>query len=158
MLRLVYNLRELDFSQLMEVYIEGNLEKGDLLQAEQDFYQYLQEGFFNRPGDVYCLWEIEGRCVAALRLQAYRDGLLLEALETVPALRRKGHGRALVLAALKRFPEKKVYVHIAGWNKASIALHEGCGFQKISDCAVYADGSVTNRAGTYVYEEKRLGG
>ena len=52
-------MRELNFAQLMEVYAESNRENGDefyphmpegqrLLQAEQDFYQYLRESFFKR--------------------------------------------------------------------------------------------------------------
>ncbi len=163
MLRLAYSLQELDFGQLMEVYLEGNQENGEefyphlppaqqVFRAEQDFYQYLQEGFFTQPGDVYCLWAPEGRYKAALRLQAYRDGLLLEALETAPRHRRKGYGRALVEAALARFSGQRIYVHISKRNRPSIALHEGCGFRKIADMAVYADGSVTDRAYTYIHE------
>ncbi len=162
MLRLVYRLQGLNFAELMDVYEEGNRENGaefypelpqaqQLLRAEQDFYQYLQEGFFNRLGDVYCLWVPERACVAALRLQTYRDGLLLEALETAPKQRRKGHASALVQAVQKEFPGRKIYVHISKQNHPSIALHEGCGFRRISDSAVYADGSVTNRANTYLY-------
>ncbi len=165
MLRVIRNLRELPFGDLMKVYREGNEENGaelyphlsvgqQVYQAERDFYQYLQEGFFTHPEDCCCLWEAGGRLVAALRLQAYRDGLLLEALETAPDRRRQGHGKALVQAVLESIPGKKVYVHIANWNKASILLHKKCGFVKLLDHAVYADGSVTDRACTYVLGEK----
>ncbi len=153
MLRVIRNLRQLDFSQLMEVYLEGNLEKGNLLQAEQDFYQYLKEGFFTQPDDRYCLWVPEGKYVAALRLQRYRDGLLLEALETAPQRRRKGCAEALVRAVLETASFEKVYVHIAFWNKPSVSLHEKCGFRKILDHAVYADGTYTDRSGTWLYEK-----
>ncbi len=146
MLRIIRRLQDLRFSQLVEVYAESVC----TLEQEQDFYQYLREGFFTRPGDVYCIWEAQRAYKAALRLQTYRDGLLLEALETAPDERRKGYGKALVEAALAAFPNDIVYAHIAHRNKASIALHEACGFQKISDTAVYADGSVTGRAGTYL--------
>ncbi len=162
MLKLAYRLEELSFLKLMEVYIEGNEENGaelyphlskqrQILEAEQDFLQYLQEGFFDRPGDVYCLWEADGEYKAALRLQRYQDGLLLEALETPPQHRRRGYAKALVRAALAQFPEERIYVHIAPWNEASIRVHEGCGFRKVSETAVYADGTATDRAGTFLF-------
>ncbi len=152
MLKIIKTLKELPFSALMEVYREGNLKKGDLLTAEQDFYQYLKEGFFTEPEDCYCLWEKGGTLVSALRLQGYKDGLLLEALETAPEHRRKGHAEALVHSVLAAFADRKIYVHIEKKNKASALLHEKCGFFKILDYAVYADGSVTRSAVTYVRE------
>ncbi len=149
MLQVAYSLRELDFSGLMAVYAGST---GGRLQAEQDFYQYLQEGFFDRPGDCCCLWEVDGHPVSALRLQGYRDGLLLEALETAPAYRRKGHAKALIMAVLTRFSGRKIYAHVEKKNRASLVLHEACGFREISDMAVFADGSVTAKAVTYLYE------
>ncbi len=153
MLRTVTSLAKLPFGELMAVYLEGNLEKGNLLQAEQDFYQYLKEGFFTQPENRYCLWAPEGTCVAALRLQRYRDGLLLEALETAPEHRRKGYAEALVRAVLESVSGQKVYVHIVFGNKPSVFLHEKCGFRKILDHAVYVDGTYTTRAGTWLYEK-----
>ncbi len=146
MLRIVRRLQDLRFSQLVEVYAESVC----TLEQEQEFYQYLREGFFTRPGDVYCIWEAEGAYKAALRLQTYRDGILLEALETAPGERRRGYAKALVQAALEAFPNKKVYVHIDRRNRVSLGLHEACGFRKISDTAVFADGTATDRAGTFV--------
>ncbi len=146
-MRIVWSLRELEFGKLMEVYAGST---GGSLLAEQDFYQYLSQCFFTQPGDCYCLWETEDSYKAALRLQAYRDGLLLEALETAPECRRKGFAKALVKTVLAHFPEQRIYVHIDGKNKASLALHQACGFRKIADTATLADGSVTSRAGTYV--------
>lgn len=55
MLYLAKSLQQLQFGKLMEVYIEGNLEKAaevGLLQAEQDFYQYLRDCF--SPLTVRC--------------------------------------------------------------------------------------------------------
>ncbi len=154
MLKIVRNLRDLPFSAIMEVYLEGNQKKGDLLTAEQDFYQYLKEGFFTQPEDCCCLWQVQGKPVSALRLQSYQDGLLLEALETAPEHRRKGYAESLVRAVLAAFPDRKIYVHIEKRNKASALLHEKCGFSRILEHAVYADGSVTSRAATYVREIK----
>lgn len=158
-------LRNIDFTQLMDLYQEGNRENGaefyadlpagqQLLRAEQDFYDYLRAGFFNRPGDRYCIWEENGRYVSALRLQRYADGCLLEALETHPDHRGRGYARRLIRAALETISEKKIYVHISHRNAASIAVHTACGFRKIADHARYADGSVNSRCGTYLYEKQ----
>ncbi len=153
MLRVVYSLHQLSIGKLMEVYAGST---GGSLRAEQEMYQYLREGFFTRPGDRYCLWEEGGQVLSALRLQTYRDGLLLEALETAPAYRRQGCARALVQAVLAEADSPKVYVHIENGNKTSILLHEKCGFFKILDHAVYADGSVTGRAGTWLFEKEKM--
>ena len=85
MLILAQSIRDLSFSKLMGVYIEGNLENAEefypdlpegqkLMQAEQDFYQYLNEVFFRTSGAVYAIWEEQGAYVSALRLEPYRDG------------------------------------------------------------------------------------
>ncbi len=164
MLKIVKCLKELPFADLMEVYKEGNEENGQalypylskaqqLLQVEQDFYQYLKEGFFTQPEDCYCLWRADGSIVAALRLQSYGDGLLLEALETAPQFRRRGYAKVLVEGVLQQISYPRIYVHISKKNWASIALHESCGFRKIKDLAVYADGSVTHSASTYLYQK-----
>ena len=92
-------IHELAFGKLMEVYEEGNLKNGrelypeesesrQIALAEQDFYQYLQQIFFRTPGAVYYVLEEGGRYISALRLEPYRDGMLLEALETAPNQRR----------------------------------------------------------------------
>lgn len=161
MLKLIRTMGELDFSRLMDVYIEGNRENGNvfypqlppqeqLLRAEQDFYAYLRE-FFRTPGAVYALWEEKGRYISALRLEPYRDGLLLEALETMPDCRRQGYGKMLVLAALEAVWQENplpVYSHVHKRNHPSLAIHKACGFSRISEQAVYIDGSVTDRSCT----------
>ena len=126
-------LKQLHFSALMAVYEDGNRENGaqlypdlpagqQILRAEQDFYAYLQTGFFTQPGDLYCIWQEDGQYVAALRLQRYGDGLLLEALETHPAYRRRGYAEALIRAVLDRTRPEKLYSHISHRN--SQFLHE----------------------------------
>ena len=156
MLSVIRSLRELNFSQLMDVYLEGNLDKAEeglsLLEAEQDFYRYLQEVFFPTPGAVYCIWSEDGCYVSALRLEPYRDGWLLEALETAPKHRRRGYGRRL-LEAVTQMPEfTRIYSHIHRNNTASLGLHEVCGFRRILDYGVYIDGSVNRHTFTYVYQ------
>ncbi len=167
MLRIAYNLDQLRFGQLMAVYEESNTENGaefypklpagqQILQAEQDFYAYLREGFFDRPGDRYCIWEENGSYISALRLQRYQDGLLLEALETHPNYRGRGYAKALICAALEAAECDRVYVHISHRNAPSIAAHTACGFRKILDYSVYADGSSNGHCATYLFEKPTL--
>ena len=155
-------LAELDFSKLMYVYEEGNVENGSekypglpanrqLLQAEQDFYGYLQEVFFPTPGAVYMVWEEEDCYCSALRLEPYGDGLLLSALETAPALRRKGYAARLIRSVMQELGKKSpvtVYSHVSKKNIASLHTHLACGFEIVKDHAVYLDGSVTHNACT----------
>lgn len=158
MLQLAHKLSELNFSALMEVYIEGNLEKAEedltLLQAEQDFYQYLKECFFTVPGSVYCIWEEAGAYVSALRLEPYQDGWLLEALETAPRQRRKGYGEQLMRAVLARQEFGKIYSHVHKENIPSLGIHEKCGFRRISEQAVYIDGSVNQYTCSMCFERE----
>ena len=161
MLFLAKNLREISFSQLMEIYEEGNLENGGLMHpdlpenqqlmyAEQAFYQFLAEAFFPVPGAVYALWVEDGRYRSALRLEPYEDGLLLEALETAPKYRRQGYAEKLMRAVQEAFPQK-IYSHVSKRNKASLAIHEKCGFRQVLDYARYIDGSVAHNAITLCY-------
>lgn len=163
MLLLAHSLRDFSFSKLMEVYIEGNLENAEefypdlpdgqkLMQAEQDFYQYLHEVFFCMPSAVYAVWEEQGRYLSALRLEPYRDGLLLEALETEPSSRRQGYAEQLICAVQNHFRDQKMYSHVGKKNLPSLRVHEKCGFRRISEHAVYIDGSVNQRTCTLCWE------
>ncbi len=159
MLIIARSLKELRFSDLMEVYREGNLENArqfwpgvpenqQILLAEQNFYQYLKEGFFPQPGAVYCVWQVQDRYVSALRLEPYEDGLLLEALETAPEHRRRGYAKALIQSVLAWAPKGKIYSHVSRRNAASLATHTACGFEKVLEHAKYIDGSVTQNSVT----------
>ena len=163
MLQIAKSFRELDFGKLMAVYEEGNRENGlenypdepqarQMFLQEENFYQYLREVFFVTPGAVYALWESDGQYQAALRLEPYKDGLLLEALETAPAYRRQGYGRLLIQAVQAQFADKRIYSHVHKKNLPSLAIHEACGFQRISEQATYIDGSVNSRCCTLCYE------
>lgn len=166
MLLTVSKLKDLSFSKLMQVYEEGNRENGEefwpdmeenqrILRAEQEFYQYLQQIFFPAEGACYCIWVERGCYVSALRLEPYRDGLLLEALETAPGERRKGFAVKLIRAVQEQLPGEKIYSHVSKRNMASLRTHERCGFTRIAENAVYADGSVTNRSCTLCWEGKK---
>ena len=163
MLILARSIRDLSFSKLMGVYIEGNLENAEefypdlpegqrLMQAEQDFYQYLNEVFFRTSGAVYAIWEAQGSYVSVLRLEPYRDGLLLEALETAPSSRRQGYAEKLIRAVQEQFSNQRIYSHVSKKNAASLQVHEKCGFRRISEYAAYIDGSVNQRACTLCWE------
>ena len=158
MLILAHRLRELRFGELMKVYIEGNQEKAELNYsqepagaslrlAEEDFYRYLRDCFFRIPGAVYAVWEEQGSYVSGLRLDPYRKGMLLTALETAPLERRKGYAARLLGAVLEQ-AEGPVFSHVAKDNLPSLKLHEKLGFRKIQDTALYLDGSVDSRACT----------
>ena len=163
MLILAYSQRDFSFSKLMEVYIEGNMENAEefypdlpegqkLMQAEQDFYQYLNEVFFKTSGAVYAIWEERGAYVSALRLEPYHDGFLLEALETAPPSRRQGYAEKLIRAVQEQFPNQRIYSHVSKKNAASLRVHEKCGCRRISEHAAYIDGSVNQRACTLCWE------
>lgn len=167
MLTVARSLRELRFFSLMSVYEESNRENGEefyphlskqeqLLQAEQDFYNYLHDGFFPQANAAYFIWSEQGQYVSALRLEPYQDGLLLEALETSPEYRGRGYAKQLIRAVLEAAEYDKIYAHISRRNAASIAVHTACGFRKILDYGVYVDGSVNHYTDTYLYENPTL--
>jgi len=163
MLIIATKLSDIRFSDLMEVYLEGNTQNGSerypahspqqqLLFAEQDFYQYLQEVFFRQKHAVYALWQAGSRYTAALRLEPYLEGLLISALETRPDDRHKGYATMLINAVIDYLAADGggiLYSHVSKHNKASIVVHQKCGFEKILDHAVYLDGSVMNNCYTF---------
>lgn len=167
MLFIAKSLGQLSFGKLMEVYREANRENGALLApeetedrqlqlAEENFYAYLHDCFFGKPHASYYIWEEAGSYVSALRLEPYRDGLLLEALETAPDKRRLGYAARLMDAVLLSLCEQGsvcVYSHVSKKNIPSLKTHQHCGFQIISDYAAYIDGSVNRRAYTLQYKK-----
>lgn len=167
MLIVAHSLKQLHFGKLMEIYVEGNLENGaeqapDETEARQiqigedQFYQYLHDVFFMSRDCCYAVWAENGRYISALRLEPYSDGLLLEALETVPDHRRKGYAVKLIQAVQEELLTQgcvTIYSHIKKTNTASLRTHEKCGFQIIKDYAAYIDGSVNNRAYTLSYQK-----
>lgn len=163
MMQVYGSLSRLRFGELMEVYRESvalsgaenyprSSEPMQFHQASQDFYAFLQQGFFLTEDDRYCIWEENGAYISALRLERYQDGILLEALETRPEYRARGYAEKLIRAALDAFGTKKIYSHISHKNAASLAVHRNCGFEKILPYARYADGSVNDHCATYLYE------
>ena len=166
MLYLARSLSQLHFGSLMTVYADANRENGreswpeepemrQIQLAEADFYRYLSQVFFKTPGAFYAVWEENGRYVSALRLEPYRDGLLLEALETDPEQRRRGYAAALIQAVQTYLGESgKLYSHVDKRNLPSLKTHEKCGFCRIADFAAYVDGSVNRKACTMCWDDK----
>ena len=165
MLLIINKLKDLSFSGLMAVYEEGNRENGEefwpdmeegqrMHRAEQEFYQYLREIFFPTENARYYVWEERGNYVSALRLEPYRDGMLLEALETHPYHRRKGYAAMLIQGVQEQLPHGKIYSHVSKRNLASLNTHAKCGFRRIAEYAVEIDGSVSNRSCTLCWEGK----
>ena len=170
MLVICRKLQQLRFGQLMAVYEEGNRENAmdffpdlsageQILRAEREFYQYLRDDFFQAEDAAYFCWQAGDVYVSALRLEKYRDGLLLEALETMPGKRGRGYASALV-RAVQQLPElagRKIYSHVGKRNEPSLRTHRACGFEIISDRAAYVDGSVNDRCYTLCYQCEMAG-
>ena len=166
MLEIISSFHQLNTVQLMEVYLEENLKYGSKMHphldtnkqlycAEDDFLSYLQEDFFRQNGAKYAVWKVENHYKAALRLEPYKDGLLLEALETAPASRRKRYAYNLITSVidfLQRADYKILYSHVHKRNIASLNLHRMCGFRIIADYAWYIDGTITHSSYTFRYD------
>ena len=147
MLRVVQTMKELPFGQLMQVYSD----EYDV-QQEQAFYAYLRECFFRTPGAAYYLWYQGSECVSALRLEPWKDGMLVTGLHTAPDHRKRGMAKQLLMAVQERCPER-LYSHIHKANTSSVMVHESCGFRKISGIASYLDGSCDHKSATYMFEK-----
>lgn len=160
MLILFDSLSNLRFGELMCVYEEGNRENAKdlyghmdrnagIIQAEQDFYAYLEQVFFKTNNARYAIWEEDGHYVSALRLEPYEDGLLLAALETRPGYRQQGYAQRLIRSAMD-LVLVPVYSHVNKGNMASLKTHFSCGFERISEYAKRIDGSMVDDCCTLI--------
>lgn len=160
MLIIVKKMGDFPFSKVMPVYTESNLalarenwpdlpEAHGLARAEMDFYQYLRHDFFTMGDSFYALWE-DVWVVSAVRFERWREGWLLEGLETHPYHRRRGYARLLLEAVLPSITGK-VYSHVKKGNEASLSLHEKLGFRRMEDTAM-VDGSFDPEYVTLVRE------
>ena len=160
MLRIFRSFRDMDFEKLMDVYQQSNLENAKAIfpddppavqqyKAWDAFAEYLRDDFFRVKGAFYAVWEADNRYICALRMEPFEDGLLLEALETMPAYRRAGYAAKLICAVLEMLPDgSAVYAHVHKRNGASLATHRRCGFSECLDYAKYVDGTVSRYACT----------
>lgn len=161
MLIICKNFNELDFEQLTLVHQESIGEEGkkcfpydgperQRLKAEDDFEDYLRRDFFNTTDARYCIWCEGGVYLSAMRLEPYKDGILICGLETKPSCRKNGYATSLLRAALANIGQP-VYSHIAKNNAASIAVHVRCGFRHLCEGARLLDGSVSSFYDTYLF-------
>lgn len=149
----------LPYRPLMDIYSEsiaGATKKDSgaagILQAEQNFFGYLYYDFFSVKNAVLFTWNENGRPVAAVRMEPYRDGLLVTGLETRPDMRGRGVAKRLLCDALEHVRKngvKKMYSHIVRENAASIAVHKACGFEVVQTFAQCLDGSTDPGMDTY---------
>ena len=163
MLIIARSLDQLDFPALMDVYAEGNEENAlefwpekspveRLRLAHKSFYEYLRDGFYAQAQGTYYIYEESGAYLSALRLESFMDGMLLEALETRPDARWKGHAKKLIKAVQELLPAgTRVYSHVAKSNTASIASHKACGFEAAYDYGLCADGEKYDHQFTFLY-------
>lgn len=145
MLKIITSVSQLNIPQFLSVYAQST---GGDSRKENDLLIYLEEDFFRQKDAIYALWVVDDVYCSALRLEPYRNGLLLQALETAPADRRKGFANLLlteVLEYLRTRGYTGVYSHIAKNNRASIGLHQKCGFSQVSDSARLLDGTVSQK-------------
>ncbi len=162
MLKIIKTISQLNTEQFLAVYEQSIRKSGrDLYRdffedqqvrlAQEDLLAYLRDDFF-RQMDAFCaVWVADGVYRSALRVEPYRDGVLLHALETALDSRKMGYAFCLVTAVLEYLRQRKriaVYSHIQKRNLPSIRLHEKCGFRLFSDMAVYIDGTVTQNSRT----------
>jgi len=162
MLRLFHSTAGLSYSALMQVYQQSVIAAGrqdypmlsateQIIQAENDLFAYLKIMFQSDPKALCAVWQEDGVYKAALRLEAYRDGMLLNSLETSPGDRRQGYAFKLIRSVLQHLSHEIIYAHIDKSNFASIALHEKCGFTKVMEHAVLLDGSVVYHDYTFCH-------
>lgn len=161
------SMRQLNIRDLLAVYAESiancaqhqfsSYPMGFRQQmAEQDLLDYLREDFFPNGGTIALLYH-DKHCVSALRLEPYRDGILLTGLETAPGFRCKGYAGTLLAAVLNDLERPtRVYSHVALCNAPSMAVHRACGFQVYADHAVFLDGSVSRSSVTMVFNKQNL--
>ncbi|MBQ5653691.1 MAG: GNAT family N-acetyltransferase [Alistipes sp.] len=154
MLKIIKSMKDFPFVKVMEVYAQSNAatareqfpgesEAQGLYRAEMEFYQYLRHDFFTMGDSFYALWMEKEKPVSAIRFERWKDGFLLEGLETHPDCRGLGYGTKLMNAVLCEIREP-VYAHVRKDNWASLRVHEKCGFVRCQNTAM-VDGSFDSR-------------
>jgi len=165
MLLILKSIGKTDITQLYRVYEQtlSSLNKrthclGDRqLFSQMEFYEGLQ--CFYAQKDSFCaIWAPDGRYEAALRIEPYRDGFLISWLETAMEARRKGYATMLLshtISYLNTLYASPVYSHVEKTNIPSLKVHLNNGFNRVSESAVFLDGSVFNTHCTLVYDNKK---
>ena len=135
MLRHILRIDEPAIDQLFDVYAESMADLAasfaDTGEMRTSYREFLEE-FMVTPGQYVLVEELDGTWVSALRAVPFgEDRWFIEAVETVPTLRRQGFGHKLLIHAksfLQAHGAREVCCIIAAENVASRKLHERCGF------------------------------
>ena len=166
MLKIISSSAQLHYGEIMQVYEQSIQNSGkenyphldenqQILEAEQDFYAFLK-AFLSEEHSQCMVWVLDGKYASILRVEPYRDGALIEGLETAISSRRKGFAKELLSATIQYLLEngyRKIYSHIHKDNLPSVKTHLSCGFLLVSEHSAYIDGSVDHNSLTYLYEK-----
>ena len=149
MVRIVRKAEQLDYWQTMLVYEEsnriaamkfGNRDRNEaLIMAEQEFYAYLMDVFFETPGAFIAMWEDVGRIVSIVRVEPFEDGMLVAGLETAAEYRGRGCASALLRDVVAQL-DCPIYSHVHKQNAGSLRVHDKCGFKIIDDSCILLNG------------------
>ena len=162
MLKIVKSVNELNIEQFFAVYRDSirNIghdfycnfhENQQVKLAEEDLLAYLRDDFFRHMDAFIAIWVVDGVYKSVLRIEPYRHGVLLHALETAPDARKMGYAFSLVSAVLEYLKQAEcvaVFSHVNKRNHPSLHLHKKCGVRKSTDFAVLLDGTVTQNTCT----------
>ena len=159
MLIAIKNISQISYRAIMDLYEQDLLQTAKesypalsapeaLMEAEQDFYAYLADVFFQTPEACLYVWQQDGKWVSCLRVEPYADGFLVCGLTSALAYRRKGYARGLLEAVVAQM-HKPLYSHVEKSNFPSLALHEKCGFTRQLEYAQMLDGEVLHNFSTF---------
>ena len=157
MLKILHNICDLDFSQILDVYgetVDRATERAGQSLVEQSLYDDLSLFLTERNTACY-VWMVKGRYTSCVRSELYADGILLTCLETAPEARRRGYAASLlkeVIALAREQARLPIYVHIHNKNEPSITLHKQLGFCLDADYARLVDGTVSRSYCTMKFE------
>ena len=135
-------------------HIHGLRDLWKLVFGDGDDFLEVFFGTAYAPERCLCIMDAD-TAAGALYWLPCDNYAYIYAVATHPDHRGRGFAKKLVRAVLETAEFDKIYVLISRKNAPSIAVHTACGFRKIFDYAVYADGSVLHSSDTYLYEKPR---
>lgn len=138
--------------QLFSVYEESMKDLQSRYASLEDmkasYADFLNE-FLSIPNQYVLVETAEGQWVSGLRAIETESGCwFLEAVETMPEERRKGHGRRLLLHTLdflKSRGMQQAFCQISKNNIKSQKLHISCGFIPTEDPSIDPWGQLNDR-------------
>lgn len=152
MLLQVTTVHNNSLEQLFSVYEESMKDLQSRYASLEDmkasYADFLNE-FLSIPNQYVLVEAAEGQWVSGLRAIETESGCwFLEAVETMPEERRKGHGRRLLLHTLdflKSRGMQQAFCQISKNNIKSQKLHISCGFIPTEDPSIDPWGQLNDR-------------